>query len=455
MRVAAFSTGVGRPEIVTAPGAGGREVRLFDAPGGSVAALFSAFEPGFAGGAFASAASAAGPVLEGVGGTLRPFLPPSGAPDSVLVTLQLKPLDIDLLGLRLTTSPIAVTVSADRGSGKLLGNALSAAADLVNLQGVSQALNTVLAGAIDLANAGTLAVPGLTGGTLATAAGGGTTPILDLQVAPVRADLLGVRVETSPIRLTLAATAGDGLVLGNALTSLAGLFDPPLPDRLDLDGVNARLADLRAELEAQLPGFAALAGTSRAIAPPPGGREVLDLTVPPIDLNLLGLLLTTDQVAVNADAATGPGDLLGNVLTLLLDTAGATPGQVSALNANLNGILGKVIGVLNAAELTLPAGAVAALPGVLQTLARPDLVAAQPGALAPVLDLSIATPDPASPPVAVDLLGLVVTTGNVNLRLAARTGERAVLGNLVYNVAHLLDPNGSVGVVGVLNELSI
>ena len=39
----------------------------------------------------------------------------------------------------------------------------------------------------------------------------------------------------------------------------------------------------------------------------------------------------------------------------MLDTLDATPENLAELNNNLNGILAKVVGVLNAADLTLPA----------------------------------------------------------------------------------------------------
>src|SRR5205807_5722397 len=68
-----------------------------------------------------------------------PTVPPTPTPGDALVTLQLNPLDINLLGLKIATSPITVTVSAEEGSGKLLGNALTLASHLVNLPGVSSA----------------------------------------------------------------------------------------------------------------------------------------------------------------------------------------------------------------------------------------------------------------------------------------------------------------------------
>ena len=49
--------------------------------------------------------------------------------------------------------------------------------------------------------------------------------------------------------------------------------------------------------------------------------------MPPIDLNLLGLLLQTSPITVNAIAETGDGLLLGNVLTTVLNTLDATPDE--------------------------------------------------------------------------------------------------------------------------------
>src|SRR5207248_9863476 len=81
------------------------------------------------------------------------------------------------------------------------------------------------------------------------------TSVLDAFVAPVHLDLLGLVADTSPIHLTITAHSGDGLVLGNVVTDLAHLFDDPPPD-LTVDEVNDRLAQLLADLNAQIPGIA-------------------------------------------------------------------------------------------------------------------------------------------------------------------------------------------------------
>ena len=57
---------------------------------------------------------------------------------------------------------------------------------------------------------------------------------------------------------------------------------------------------------------------------------------------------------------------------------------------------------------------------------------------------------PTAPPVDVDLLGLHVTTSDIYARIFAETGEGDILGNLVYNAANLLNPNGSLTLLTLL-----
>ncbi|HEY1377933.1 MAG TPA: VCBS repeat-containing protein [Gemmataceae bacterium] len=457
VRVGAFSLdSTGRPAIVTVPGAGGGgDVRVFTAPGGVPAKVFSTFAGTFGGGSFVAGFGLNAALGQLSDGTLGNFFQALSASDTTVLTLHLDPLNINLLGLQVQSSPIDVTVSVQTGSGELLGNLLTVVSNLVNLQGVNTALNNVLGSVVGLLNSAGLAVNGLTDvtGPLSTAPAA-TTPVLNLFVAPVHLNLLGAKVDTSPITLTITANSGDGLVLGNVLADLANLFNPPLPDTLTLDVINGKLTDLLNELNAALPGI----GSAPVSAPPaPAGSErVLSLVVPPIDVNLLGLVLQTAQIQVNADAQTGDALLLGNVLTTLLNTLGATPDNLTTLSNNLNAILAKVVGVLNASTLTLAAGAVEGLSQVLQTLALPNLVntSGTPQS-SPVLDLAIASPDGTTPPVDVNLLGLRITTSNIHAQLVAQTGDGQVLGNLVYNVAHLLDPGGSLNLLTILNELGV
>ncbi len=367
-----------------------------------------------------------------------------------LVQLQLKPLDLNLLGLEVHTDPITVTISAQGGDGQLLGNLLGALGTLVNFQGVGAALNNALATTVNLVNSASLALPA---GSIATDTSGtvaaSTTSVLDVTVAPVQLDLLGLLVTTSPIHLTLTAHSGTGLVLGNILTDLAHLFDNP-PATLTVTDVNNALAQLLTELNTEIPGIAPAATPPVNLAP----DQFLELTVPPLDVNLLGLVLQTAPITVNAFDQTGNGDMLGNLLNSLLHAIDATPGNLTILSQNLDALLAKVVGVLNAAQLTLPSSAIAALPGVVQTLLSPTLLAATPGATTPILNLAIATSGGTQPPVQADLLGLLVTTSNINAQLVAQTGNGEVLGNLLYNVANLLNPGSSSSLLLLLTELA-
>ena len=140
------------------------------------------------------------------------------------------------------------------------------------------------------------------------------------------------------------------------------------------------------------------------------------------------------------------------MLNTALNTLGATPEELTRLNTDLNAVLAKVVGVLNASTLTLPAGVLDTLSPALQQLAVGNLITAAPGATATVLDLAIATPD-ASPPVSVNLLGVLVTTSDVKATLSARTGDGQILGNLIYNVSNLLNSGSSAG--SLLSLLSL
>jgi hypothetical protein len=66
-----------------------------------------------------------------------------------------------------------------------------------------------------------------------------------------------------------------------------------------------------------------------------GSCTILDLTIGPINLNLLGLVVTTNAIHVNITAQQGPGNLLGNLLCAV----------ANLLNGGLN--LGGLAGLLN------------------------------------------------------------------------------------------------------------
>ena len=71
----------------------------------------------------------------------------------------------------------------------------------------------------------------------------------------------------------------------------------------------------------------------------PGDCDILNLVLGPLDLDLLGLQVHLDRVVLNIIAASGAGNLLGNLLCAvagLLDT----PGLLTQISQILNSILG-------------------------------------------------------------------------------------------------------------------
>jgi len=75
--------------------------------------------------------------------------------------------------------------------------------------------------------------------------------------------------------------------------------------------------------------------------------------------------------------------------------------------------------------------------------------------MASLNSLIIASTDGTTPPVDVNLLGLEITTSNIQATLTATTGDGQILGNLVYNVSHLLDPGGALNLLGILGQLAL
>ena len=66
-----------------------------------------------------------------------------------------------------------------------------------------------------------------------------------------------------------------------------------------------------------------------------GSCQILDLTLGPLDLNLLGLIVHLDQVHLTITAQQGPGNLLGNLLCAVAHLLDGSPSP-TALNQIIN-----------------------------------------------------------------------------------------------------------------------
>jgi hypothetical protein len=91
--------------------------------------------------------------------------------------------------------------------------------------------------------------------------------------------------------------------------------------------------------DVRVPATLASAASASQVPPIPGSCQILNLTLGPINLNLLGLSVRTNQIDLRIEAVPGPGNLLGNLLCGITNALnpGSTPlGQLAAV---LNAIL--------------------------------------------------------------------------------------------------------------------
>ncbi len=211
-----------------------------------------------------------------------------------------------------------------------------------------------------------------------TVAPNATCTILNLVIAPIDINLLGLRVQTSTITLVVTAEEGEGQLLGNLLCAIARLLDGnpnalarALNRVLTLIGggipAGAVLSGLLPlnfvsffERDGQV--FANLvvrtadgtfvgpfAAPVEVVAAAPGTCTILNLVLGPIDLNILGLRVRLygetpeDPITITITGETGPGNLLGNLLCAivrLLDEQNPTPVQrLNTIIVLLNRIL--------------------------------------------------------------------------------------------------------------------
>jgi hypothetical protein len=163
-----------------------------------------------------------------------------------------------------------------------------------------------------------------------------TCPILNLHLDPTHLALLGLNVDTSPICLEIVGNEAPGNLLGNLVCGVANLLNGGLDlgtilNSLSTSDLTTLLNGLTNVLNRAvfnpLASSAALAGAA---------CPVLDLSLGPVDLNLLGLEVSLDNcsggpVTLDITAVPGAGNLLGNLICAL----------TNALNggANINGIL--------------------------------------------------------------------------------------------------------------------
>jgi len=186
--------------------------------------------------------------------------------------------------------------------------------------------------------------------TLSAADGAGTVPVLNLHVGALDLNLLGLGVQTSDICLDITATPGSGL-LGDLLGGLAGGLGggSSLGDLLThlggqvnqvLGGID-RLLDRVLGSSMNVTGLFGQGVNGNADPAPAadGTRDILNLSLGPVNLNLLGLGVSLDDcnggpvtVDVTADPA---GGVLGGLLAGLAD-------GINLDNLNVGRLIGRI-----------------------------------------------------------------------------------------------------------------
>jgi hypothetical protein len=367
-----------------------------------------------------------------------------------LYNVTLPPLDLNLLGLEVQTDAITVSLDAQSGDARLLGNVLRGYTTLLNLNSVNAPVNNVLSTVGSLVNSADLSAPqgSISSGVFDTGIVS-TTQLLDSTIAPVHMNLAGAVVDSSPIHLKVIAHGGDGLVLGNALTQLSNLFNPPLPDSLDATTINTHLQELLSNLNAQVPGIA-----PATLPQSLDSSDVLNVKMPGINLDLLGMVLKTDPIIAGIAAHTTAGNLLGNVYTTELNTLGTSVSVLGTIAGNVSSVLAKVVGIFNSSTLTISPSALASLPGAYQTIASPTLINPTTGATGSIFDFGILSSNGSATPTHENLLGVNATTSGAHTIMTAHIGDGLILGNMLYNVSSLLNAGSSSNYLFLLNLLS-
>jgi len=178
--------------------------------------------------------------------------------------------------------------------------------------------------------------------------------------------------------------------------------------------------------------------------------DILHLKLGPIHLDLLGLKVDTSEICLDIDAVSGPGNLLGNLLSGVANLLnGGTPlgtilGGLSG--TQLNQLLGGITDLLNGVF-----GAILSPANVTGVSAAPTAAAVP----APVNILHLALG-----PVDLNLLGLRVGLDNchngpVTVDITAQPGPGNLLGNLLGGVAHLLDnPSNPNALANLLTRIT-
>jgi len=156
------------------------------------------------------------------------------------------------------------------------------------------------------------------------------------------------------IALPLCASAAQGGTLVAPFTGTAGstpTATSPISGTFNITSFSNNGGQLVANgtLNFVLNGVQQVVQTSAPVTDPSGSCPILNLTVGPINLNLLGLVIQTNLIHLTITAQSGPGNLLGNLLCDVANLLNGTGGLAGLGNGQLNQIvtlLNQILGQL-------------------------------------------------------------------------------------------------------------
>jgi len=218
---------------------------------------------------------------------------------------------------------MASPASVAGGVGAVLGAAQQAASFLpINITSVAP---QIVNGVTQLVAQGTIAGQAFSAPITLSTSPSSTSdcPILNLHLAPINLNLLGLQVKTSEICLAVDASPGQGQLLGNLLCGLSHALDGGSTLGGALGTLSSTdLSTLTGGLTNLVNGaLGSLTNPANATVLPTSTTNILHLSVGPLALDLLGLKVNLDNcatpagpVTVDINAVSGSGNLLGNLL---------------------------------------------------------------------------------------------------------------------------------------------
>ena len=266
-------------------------------------------------------------------------------PDEVRVlSLEIDKLDLYVLGLRVETlAPVDLSVTAQAGPGRLLGNLFV---------GISSLLDPLLPSDTGGGTVGPASAPPSSFELMED----GVVPVIALELSGVNLNLLGLEADLN-VDLLVGLETGRGDLLGKLLLSQleqieqevrsadfspldqllgfllngngtigGGLGNPAggtVGQALAAEGATTGGATIPAGLfsDELIGGGDGLIALQQQAPRQPGNPEpvsILDLRIDELDLDLLGVLIRSQGIGLELRADPGPGALLGNLLGRLL-----------------------------------------------------------------------------------------------------------------------------------------